>query len=515
MRTTSSLPGIRVRWATALLVCIAALVLGPSTASAHTEFVSSAPADGEAVEGPLSTIVINFTNPAVESGDGFELLAPDGSIRTPSVVDAGDGTSFEAVFDPPLTAGTYGFRWEVQAGDAHPIDGSFSFEVVLPPSATTTVDPTTTDSSATPSSSVAEVASPSTTDASTGAGGSGTSGGTTTGASGASDAETLEAFLEGGGDAEPFAGRVGRTLSIAGSLFAIGAVAALIWVIRGTPAELTGLLQWVRLAGVALAAGGLIELGALDEVSGTSLGELLTTKAGVAVVLDVVAGALIVIGFSRGSGRMVAVPRSLSAATATVESPVAPEKSGTAMVRWSPDRTAALGILGIVSALAAYWFDGHTVSRGPWAVHAAINLVHVTTAGLWAGGVVALTLIVVTRRRRRVGADAVGLVVRFSSIAMVSLALLAVAGAGLAWLVLDGPGELFSTDWGTILLAKVSAVAVAASLGAYNHFKLRPALVRHPDDEVLAGHLRTSLLIESAILAVVVVLTAILVAASL
>jgi copper transport protein len=514
MRTTSSLPGMGVRWATALLVCVAALVLGPSTASAHTEFVSSSPADGETVEGPLSTIVISFTNPAVESGDGFELLAPDGSIRTPSAVDPGDGTSFEAAFDPPLTVGTYGFRWEVQAGDAHPIDGSFSFEVVSAPGATTTLAPTT-GSSSTPTSSVAEDTSTATTDASTGAGGSGTTGGTTSGASDASGAETLEAFLEGGGDAEPFAGRVGRTLSIAGSLFAIGAVAALIWVIRGTTAELAGLLQWVRLAGVALAAGGLIELGALDEVSGTSLGELLTTKAGVAVLLDLVAGALIVVGFSRGSGRMVAVPRSLSAATATVESPAAPEESATSAVRWSPDRTAALGLLGIVAALAAYWFDGHTVSRGPWAVHAAINLVHVTTAGLWAGGVVALTLVVVTRRRRGVGADAVGLVVRFSSIAMVSLALLAVAGAGLAWLVLDGPGELFSTDWGTILLAKVSAVAVAASLGAYNHFKLRPALVRHPDDEVLAGHLRTSLLIESAILAVVVVLTAVLVAASL
>ena len=454
MRTIPSNPGRGTRWAAALLVCIAALVLAPATVSAHTEFESSAPADGETVEGPLSVIVVNFTNPAVVSGDGFELLAPDGSVRTPSSVDPGDGTTFEAVFDPPLSAGTYGFRWEVQAGDAHPIDGSFRFDVGSPSGATTVVPAATDPSAATPTTSAADEASAATTDASPGVGGSSTAGGSGTvgGATpaAAADGEALEAFLEGDGDAEPFAGRVGRTLSIAGSLFAIGAVAALIWVIRGTRDELVGLLQWVRLAGVALAAGGLIELGALDEVSGTSLGELLTTKAGVAVVLDLLAGALIVVGFAGGSGRMVAVPRPLSAATATVQRRPTAQQAPTGALRWMPDRMAVLGIVGIALALAAYWFDGHTVSRGPWAVHAAINLVHVVSAGLWAGGVVALTLVVVRRRRRGVGVDAVGLVVRFSSIAMVSLALLAAAGAALAWIVLDGPGELFSTDWGTI-----------------------------------------------------------------
>jgi copper transport protein len=81
-------------------------------------------------------------------------------------------------------------------------------------------------------------------------------------------------------------------------------------------------------------------------------------------------------------------------------------------------------------------------------------------------------------------------------------------------LVLDAPGDLYDTEWGRLLLIKVLAVAVAAGLGAYNHFKLRPALERSPDDPTLAHHLRVSLTIESAVLVGVVVLTALLVAAA-
>ena len=35
----------------------------------------------------------------------------------------------------------------------------------------------------------------------------------------------------------------------------------------------------------------------------------------------------------------------------------------------------------------------------------------------------------------------------------------------MAWLVLDSPGELLSTDWGQVLLVKVGAVTIVAGLG--------------------------------------------------
>jgi copper transport protein len=106
------------------------------------------------------------------------------------------------------------------------------------------------------------------------------------------------------------------------------------------------------------------------------------------------------------------------------------------------------------------------------------------------------------------------MVIRFSSIAGISLGALTVAGLVMAWLVLDSFGDLFSTDWGRVLLLKVGVVAVAAGLGGYNHFVLRPALEVSPDDPGVAAHLRRSLLIESAAMGAVIVLTAVLVASS-
>jgi putative copper export protein len=83
-----------------------------------------------------------------------------------------------------------------------------------------------------------------------------------------------------------------------------------------------------------------------------------------------------------------------------------------------------------------------------------------------------------------------------------------------AWLVLDVPGDLFSTDWCRVLLVKIGAVAVAAGLGGYNHFALRPVLEARPDDPEVAARLRVSLLIESVVMVAVIVITAALVASS-
>ncbi len=481
MNRTSPTVGTWWRLAGIAVVVVVAVLAGASTASAHTEFESSTPADGDTVTGPLAAVVLVFTNPAEESGDGFELLMPDGTVRTPTEVRSADGTTFEARFAPALDVGTYGFRWEVQAGDAHPIDGAFRFVVESgsPPTTEADTDPgaTTTVSAPTASDDADEALDEPAPVAADG------------------DATVaLEDFLAGDAAPEPFAGRVGRTLSIAGSVFAIGVLAALWWVIRGPEAELVGLLRWTQLAGVALLAGGVIELGALDEAQGVPLGDLLTSKPGLATLLDMAAGILVIVGFSSGRGTV--------------------RGDGGAALRWMPTGVAVVGVLGVALAIVSYSFDGHTISRGAWAVHAAVNVVHVTAAGVWAGGVFALTLVVVRRRRAGRAGGLVELVVRFSSIAAVTLGALVVAGVALTWLVIDGPGELFSSSWGRVLLAKVTAVTVAASLGAYNHLKLRPALEAHPDDDVLGAHLRSSLLIESAVLAVVIVLTAVLVAAS-
>ena len=485
-------------------MCVAALAtLGWSTTvSAHTDFEASVPADGVTVDGPLSTVTVEFTNPAVESGDGFQLLEPDGTVRTPESLDPTNGTSFVATFTPALEAGTYGFRWEVQAGDAHPLQGSFQFTVTGPPTTTTAPSastPVTSAPAATPA-----VSSPPTTEV---------------------DHSTMamDEFLADTDSPGPFFGRAARTISMTSTVFAVGVIAALAWVIRGRRDELERLRGWVRLAGLGLLTGGLMALAALDETQSDPLTEIVTTKPGVAAFLTMAAGVLVVAGFGSSAGRIAGLPRPLSAAVAVdelttkrperaAEPDTAPENGA---LRWVPDRTAAVGVTGLALALAGYWFDGHTVSRGPWIVHGAVNLVHVAAASVWVGGCV----------RDDVGgvdANAPALRDRPRS-----------DGGPLLddrrrspWRHSPSPGSSWR-GWCSMRRVTCSRPIgvrccwsrsewsrLAAGLGGYNHFVLRPALESRRDDPGLAVHLRRSLLVEAAVMAVVVVITAVLVASS-
>lgn len=493
----------RLRRAHVLVAALVALVATAgigSVASAHTAFDSSSPTDGAVVDGPLAEVTVDFTNPAEPAGDGFELLDPTGAIRTPTAVDPTDGTSFVLTFDPPLTAGTYGVRWKVRAGDAHPIDGSFRFEVTEPA-------PATTEPAAAVAVAPPDDAAPSADPA----------------AATAADASALDEFLSSeSGDASATVGRVGRTMTILGMIFGVGVLASLVWTIRGRRDELAAQITWIRLAGLVVFTGGFIEFAALLENDPTvALRDLLATNAGLAMTLKMAGGLAVAVGFHERAGTIVAPAHSLSAAVAT---DLVPEtSSGPAIVsgrhdegehRWSPTASAAVGLAGYAIVLASFWFDGHTVSKGPRTLHSLVNLVHLGAAAVWGGGVFAMTTVAWMRRRRSERTGLAAMVVRFSSLATVSLVAVIAAGLLMTWMILDTPADLVGTQWGQVLLAKIAAVAVAAGMGGYNHFKLRPALEQRPDDPALARELRISLAAESAVFVVIVVLTALLVAAA-
>lgn len=104
--------------------------------------------------------------------------------------------------------------------------------------------------------------------------------------------------------------------------------------------------------------------------------------------------------------------------------------------------------------------------------------------------------------------------VRYSVVATLALAVVAVAGVYLAVVILDAPSELWSTAWGRIFVAKVVIVAVAAAFGAHNHHVIVPALEvseEHPD---AMARLRATLVKEVWTLTGVTLLTALLVRAA-
>jgi uncharacterized membrane protein len=184
------------------------------------------------------------------------------------------------------------------------------------------------------------------------------------------------------------------------------------------------------------------------------------------------------------------------------------------MCRWRADRASWLAFAGVAVAVVSFWFDGHTVTKGFRPLHAVANSVHVVAGSVWVGGVVAMAVVLWSRYRHSRPTDALGLVVRFSSVASVALAAVVVAGVIMAIAVLDSFGELTSTQWGQTLLLKSAAASIAIAAGAYNHFRLMPALERRPDDVELHTHVRSTVTAEAIVLGFVVVVTAWLVAAA-
>ncbi len=157
-RVITLVPGRR---ALALIAAVAlAVVMGPSTASAHTDVDFTLPADGASTSSPIDEVTVAFTSPVDLVGNGFEALDPQGKVVQPPVV-SDDGQVFRLQFDPPLAGGAAGVRWEVRADDGHVLTGSISFVVdaAAPTTAPATTPPTTVPAPP-PSTSVVEPSTP-------------------------------------------------------------------------------------------------------------------------------------------------------------------------------------------------------------------------------------------------------------------------------------------------------------------------------------------------------------------
>ena len=180
--------------------------------------------------------------------------------------------------------------------------------------------------------------------------------------------------------------------------------------------------------------------------------------------------------------------------------------SALVFLSWLFERSALLWCafaisVGFASGLS---LSGHSaVEPNAWWLSQFADYVHLLAASLWAGGLVALALIVwplapALRRTAFLG---------FSRLATVLVGVLVVAGTYLSILRLPTVSDLWSSSYGRTLLIKLSIVCVALCWGALHHFVVRPRLER---GETPVG-LRRSLLGESTIAVAVLLVAAILV----
>ncbi|WP_129789733.1 copper resistance CopC/CopD family protein [Promicromonospora panici] len=470
------------RMVVGLLAALAALVLATwcaPFASAHTKLESSAPAPGSTSDAPVNEVALRFTLPVTALGDGIVVEGPAGEV-TADVASAEGGLVLVATFAEPPAAGEYTVSWTAAAQDGHPLEGSFGFAVAGADGGTNTG---------------ADDETPEGTGASEGTGSEHTDG-----PHGAHDMGNMDgmdhdaaAMDSLGSNATEAVARLGSAAALWGGLVGTGALVFAGLVLRGEDREdVPVVLRVVRWTGLLILAGLAIHVAAgsvhmahgdlAAAVSPARIADSLTSTTRWALGLQAVGAIALAAGARR------TVPGS-----------------------W-------LAILGSVLVGAGHVLGGHSNTAEPrWLVVSA-DVAHLAAAATWVGGVVAMGILLHSRRRDGRALDAALIGARFSVVAAVSVAVVGAAGIVLAVEILDRPAQLWESDWGLFLLAKVGIVAVVGAIGTYNHFRVVPRLesrrFRKRSARKAGNVLRRSAARETSLMVVIVLITAWLVAAS-
>ena len=497
-----------------------------SPALAHSELISTNPADGVATDLADGRIELTFSEAVTPTGAGSRLLDSRGALVPASVYQP---TRSTLVIEPdaPLTDGIHAVIWNVRSDDGHVLSGSLSFTIVsagsedeegsAAPNQTATAEegdsPPAGDS--TPTTVVLTPIAPAVGSEADGP------------LAGTSDAESPmdDIARQQGGAAAEVVADIGRWLTMVGGLLAIGAFVFASTSLLGTVDEVRRAVVWMRRGGVLVLVGTILEVLAASWVIAESpaaamsianLFDVLDGQFGVAVLLRIAGGVAMLQDPSLVGVSSVVPPPDAHAMEEKVGPGHPPGTSTTTALRPSAHRLEGehewTAMVGMAAFAASFLFSGHTVTAEPLMVARVATVVHIVAAGVWFGGIALMATTLTRRWRRAVPLDASPMALRFSRIASVSLVLVAVAGIALAWTILDSPSQLVSTPWGRVLLVKVVLVGLTASIGAYNHFVVVPHL---EGDEHRSDLLRRTVRAECVILLGILAVTAVLVSAAI
>lgn len=157
--------------------------------------------------------------------------------------------------------------------------------------------------------------------------------------------------------------------------------------------------------------------------------------------------------------------------------------------------TFLIALLGLVPVAAT----GHAAGDASHATAIDTMLLHVLAAALWLGGLVA---VLIAAHDREADAELAAIVTRFSRLALVCWAVMAITGL-LNALVRVAPSDLFGSSYGSLVVAKAAALAL---LGGFGHLQRRravPALQRGRSRALLTiGAAETTILLATVGLAV-------------
>lgn len=130
--------------------------------------------------------------------------------------------------------------------------------------------------------------------------------------------------------------------------------------------------------------------------------------------------------------------------------------------------------LGLISTSS---FSGHASVSSPRPAALVNDIVHMASGAIWFVGIVLLA-VVMPDVRRFVAEDkrtpfTASLFIRFSSIAILAIGLVALTGTFNSLFNVAKPSDLWTTAYGGILAAKIGLFLFVLALGAVNHFYVR------------------------------------------
>jgi putative copper export protein len=125
-----------------------------------------------------------------------------------------------------------------------------------------------------------------------------------------------------------------------------------------------------------------------------------------------------------------------------------------------------IGYVAPAAALAAVLlpFAGHAASVIPAAGAEFVDALHVLSAGMWAGGIVALASLRPPDGWR--SAEARAMLDRFAGVALIAFAVTALTGVLRATEQLHGFSDFWSTSYGVVLLLKTVGVGIMLALSS-------------------------------------------------
>ena len=136
--------------------------------------------------------------------------------------------------------------------------------------------------------------------------------------------------------------------------------------------------------------------------------------------------------------------------------------------------TWLLMALGLISTSS---FSGHASVSSPLGLALVNDILHLVSGSVWFAGIVLLAVVVPDVRRSLESQDTsrfVGpLVVRFSKVALMAIGLAALTGTINSLFNVKAFEDLYTTGYGGLLIAKISAFLFVLALGAVNHFYVR------------------------------------------